>query len=353
MRHALTPLWLTLLIWLVWSPAQASSDSQAGSDVLEPGMVNPGWVEPPFWFRETFLDIREDIEDAAAEDKRLMIYFYQDGCPYCERLIRDNFAQQDIVDKTRGYFDVLAINMWGAREVTDLDGNEVTEADFARSLRVQYTPTLLMFDESGEVVARINGYFPPHRFRVALEYIGQRMENELTFPEYLAQVGEEPASGKLHVRDGWMRPPVALNEVLDDARRPLLVFFEQEQCSACDELHLDILARDESNELLDQFNIAHVDIWSREKLTTPSGETMEAREWAREMGVLYTPTLVFYDPDDGEVIRTEGYLRTFHVQGVMHYVLSGAYAEQPEFQRFLDQRAHDLREQGIEVDLMD
>jgi thioredoxin-related protein len=347
MRFLIHPVWITLLLLLAWTPAQSSAER------LEPGFVNPGWVEPPEWFRETFLDIREDIDDAAAEGRRLMIYFYQDGCPYCERLIRDNFAQQDIVDKTRKYFDVVSINMWGAREVTNLDGEEVTEADFARSVRVQYTPTLLMFDESGDVVARINGYFPPHRFRVALDYIGERRENDMTFPEYLAKVGEEPASGNLHVRDEWMTPPFDLSEVVNGSDRPLLVFFEQAQCSACDELHTDILVREDSEELLQQFDIAHVDIWSRDTLTTPWGETMEAREWARDMNVIFTPTMVFIHPEDGEVIRTEGYFRTFHVQGVMHYVLSGAYREQPELQRYLDARAYELRDQGIEVNLMD
>ncbi|WP_026289567.1 thioredoxin family protein [Thioalkalivibrio sulfidiphilus] len=350
MKSAIFSLIVTLMLLMAWSTASAQSRAEA---TLLPGMVNPGWVEPPYWFRDTFLDIREDIEDAAAEGRRLMIYFYQDGCPYCERLIRDNFAQQDIVEKTREYFDVVALNMWGAREVTGLDGTDMTEADFARSVRVQYTPTLLMFDESGEVVARINGYFPPHRFRVALDYIGQRRENDMSFPEYLAKVGEEPASGKLHVREGWMTPPFDLSEVMKGSDRPLLVFFEQEQCTACDELHLDILARDHSNELLDQFNIAHVNIWSRDPVTTPSGKRMEAREWAREMNVIFTPTLVYMHPEDGEVIRTEGYFRTFHVQGVMHYVLSGAYREQPELQRYLDARAYELRDQGIEVNLMD
>ncbi|OOG27112.1 thioredoxin [Thioalkalivibrio denitrificans] len=351
MKHVFLPLSIALVVLLVALPAQGQNQVREGT--LLPGGVNPGWVEPPSWFRETFLDIREDIEDAAAEGRNLMIYLYQDGCPYCERLIRDNFAQQDIAEKTQKYFDVVAINMWGAREVTNLDGEDVTEADFARSLKVQYTPTLLMLDETGDVLARINGYFPPHRFRVALEYIGEGHHTDMTFPEYLAKVGEEPASGKLHVRDEWMTPPVDLSEVINGSDKPLLVFFEQEQCSACDELHTDILVREESEELLKQFNVAHVDIWSRDKLTTPAGETMEAREWARDMNVLFTPTMVFIHPEDGEVIRTEGYFRTFHVQGVMHYVLSGAYREQPELQRYLDDRAYELRDQGIEVDLMD
>jgi len=41
-----------------------------GTDVqLEPGMVNPGYHEKPDWFKNSFLDIREDIEEAAGEGR--------------------------------------------------------------------------------------------------------------------------------------------------------------------------------------------------------------------------------------------------------------------------------------------
>jgi hypothetical protein len=40
-------------------------------------------------------------------------------------------------------------------------------------------------------------------------------------------------------------------------------------------------------------------------------------------------------------------------ESVMDYVTTAAYKEQPNFQRYIDARADHLREQGIEVNLMD
>jgi len=54
-----------------------------------------------------------------------------------------------------------------------------------------------------------------------------------------------------------------------------------------------------------------------------------------------------------EVIRADAYLRAFHVQSLMDYVASGAYRDQPEFQRFISAKADALRKPGVEVDLMD
>ena len=70
---------------------------------LDAGMVNPGHEEHPDWFKVSFLDLYEDIEDATDNNKRLLIYYYQDGCPYCQKLLEDNFSQRDISGKTKKY----------------------------------------------------------------------------------------------------------------------------------------------------------------------------------------------------------------------------------------------------------
>ena len=49
-------------------------------------------TEHPGWFKESFLDFEEDIDEAAAEGRRLVLYFWQTGCPYCNALIEHNFA---------------------------------------------------------------------------------------------------------------------------------------------------------------------------------------------------------------------------------------------------------------------
>ncbi|MEK9763597.1 MAG: hypothetical protein VW729_13035 [Deltaproteobacteria bacterium] len=36
----------------------------------------------PYWFKESFLEIELDIEEALQAEKLLMLYFHQEGCPY-------------------------------------------------------------------------------------------------------------------------------------------------------------------------------------------------------------------------------------------------------------------------------
>ncbi|NDA15481.1 MAG: DUF255 domain-containing protein, partial [Gammaproteobacteria bacterium] len=96
-------------------------------------------TEHPDWFKESFLDFEDDIDEAAAEDKRLVLYFYQAGCPYCNALIEHNFTQRDIVETMQSHFTVVSINMWGDREVVQVGGRSFTEKTLAAALSVNFT----------------------------------------------------------------------------------------------------------------------------------------------------------------------------------------------------------------------
>ena len=220
-------------------------------------MVNPGYQDKPAWFKASFLDIREDIAEATADGKRLLLYFYQDGCPYCAKLSNGNFGNRAIAEKTQQSFEVIAINMWGDREVTDVQGSSTTEKGFAATLRVQYTPTLLFMDENGEVVVRINGYFAPHKFYVALDFVSGRHEKQTRFREFYAAAAPVAANPGLNALTGALPQPLRLAR-REDSGRPLLVMFEQGSCAVCDELHRDILTRSELAYALTNVDLAQI-----------------------------------------------------------------------------------------------
>jgi len=75
-----------LLLALLLGAAPAAVRAQA---------VAPRTIEIPPWFSETFLDLREDVRDAAKAGKRLLLYFGQDGCPYCKALMQANFIESN------------------------------------------------------------------------------------------------------------------------------------------------------------------------------------------------------------------------------------------------------------------
>ncbi|HRI18854.1 MAG TPA: thioredoxin fold domain-containing protein, partial [Burkholderiaceae bacterium] len=116
-------------LWLgcaaaAWTPSAAAQEA------------SPHAIDTPRWFSEGFLDFKEEAAAADREGKRLLLYFGQDGCPYCRELMVNNFSQRAIVDKTRRHFVAIALNLWGDREVTWTDGHTMSEKDFARLMKV-------------------------------------------------------------------------------------------------------------------------------------------------------------------------------------------------------------------------
>jgi thioredoxin-related protein len=85
-------------------------------------------------------------------------------------------------------------------------------------------------------------------------------------------------------------------------------------------------------------------------VVTPAGRKTNGEAWARELGIAYTPSVVFFDGPT-EVLRVEAYLRPFHLASALEYVASGAYRREPSFQRFIQARAERLRDRGETVDL--
>ncbi|MCU7829420.1 MAG: thioredoxin fold domain-containing protein [Candidatus Thiodiazotropha sp. (ex Myrtea sp. 'scaly one' KF741663)] len=324
-----------------------------GSAGLEKGLINPGFHEKPTWFKHSFLDLQEDVSEAADAGKRVILFFHQDGCPYCAKLLNENFTLKEIVEKTKDNFQVIEINIWGDNEVTDLDGKVTTEKDLAASLKVIYTPTLLFLDEQGRTVLRINGYFPPHKFSTALDYVAEKQETKQRFRDYLASRQPVAASGKLHREPGFLQLPYDLRADSRKDGKPLLVLMEMKQCPPCDELHQEVLKRPELQQALGEFDVALVDVWSSDTLINPSGEHVSATDWAANLRINYAPSLLFFDEQGREIFRSEAYLKAFHTHAVMDYITTGSYRDQPNFQRFVQSRADHMREQGIAVDLME
>ena len=329
-----------LFVAALWLPLAALA--QTHPDAPRP-------IDIPAWFAPSFLDLPDELATAKQERKRLMLYFGQDGCPYCRVLMDVNFSQKAIVDKTREHFRAIAFNIWGDLEVTTVDGKRLTEKQFARQLGVQFTPTLLFLDEQGRVTTRLNGYWPPHRFAAALDYVATRQEGRLPLSDYLAQQAPEAARAQLNEQPWLMKPPFDLRR--GKGAKPLAVLFETRHCRACDEMHAEGFERPELRALLARFDVVRFALGDATALTRPDGRSITAREWARELNVSYTPSVVFFDAANREVFRFEGYVRPFHLTGAFDYVAQGAYRTQPEFQRFLQNKADQAKAAGKPVDL--
>lgn len=135
---------LVVFVPLTVTPATARADASTHA--------------PKGVFSESFLLLLEDAKDAEREGKRLLIFFEQDGCPACRRMAENTFRDAQVQSILKRDYTLLAINIHGARETTWIDSKIRSEKDLAAFLGVRATPTLLMLDGQGKVLARKVGY---------------------------------------------------------------------------------------------------------------------------------------------------------------------------------------------------
>ncbi len=295
----------------------------------------------PEWFKLSFLDLPADLEEAVDSGKEgLIVYFGQKHCAYCQALMEVNFGQEDIVAYTREHFDVVPIDIWSDRQVVTMDGETLSEKAFAERERTNFTPSLIFYAGDGEEVLRLRGYYPPYKFRAALEYVADGHYGQYSFPEYLdrAEPGLAFPSEDLVPEDFFAEGPHLLDRSRFPASRPLVVFFEQADCHACDVLHSEPLREDHILLALEGFDAVQLGVNADTPVLTPGGERLTAREWADRLGIFYAPTLVFFDEHGEEILRIDSVVRFHRLKGVLEYVSSGAYRDQPYFQRWREQR---------------
>ena len=107
-------------------------------------------LHKPDWLRETFKDLSEDLAEANAEGRRLLITVEQRGCIYCSKMHEEVFPDPAIDALIRESYFVVQMNLFGDVEVTDFDGTTLSEKDMAVRWGVLFTPTLIFLPESVE-----------------------------------------------------------------------------------------------------------------------------------------------------------------------------------------------------------
>jgi thioredoxin-related protein len=102
------------------------------------------------WMRDTFKDLREDLAEANAEGKRLMLIVEQRGCIYCSKMHKEVFPDDEVASYIRDHFFVVQLNLHGDTEVTDFDGEVLSEKQATQKWGLLFTPSILFLPEEVE-----------------------------------------------------------------------------------------------------------------------------------------------------------------------------------------------------------
>lgn len=153
-------------------------------------------LHKPTWLRDTFKDMSDDLAEANAEGKRLLIIFEQRGCIYCTKMHEEVFPDPEIDALLHDSYFVVQMNLFGDVEVTDFDGTALPEKDMARRWGIMFTPTMMFMPETVEegqtaaqaAVVAMPGAFGKGTTKALLTWVRDKeYENGEHFQKYLAR----------------------------------------------------------------------------------------------------------------------------------------------------------------------
>lgn len=104
-------------------------------------------LHKPDWLKNSFKVLAEDNAEAAEAGRFLLLSIEQRGCIYCAKMHNEVLTDPRIDRLIRDNFDVVQIDLVGGTDLTDLDGEELTEKRAAAKWGVNVTPTLMLIPQ--------------------------------------------------------------------------------------------------------------------------------------------------------------------------------------------------------------
>ncbi len=302
--------------------------------------------EVPEWFKESFLDIKEDISEAEANNKHFMIFMDLEGCPYCSKMLNENFiAQNKTSEFIKKYFDVINIDVKGSREISWDENTTLTEKALAEKLEIQYSPTILFFNKNKEVVVRVNGYRNKDDFKYILEFVQGKYYEQMSLTQYLEKITKETLY--TFIENKMFKDLKDLSKI----KTPLAVIFEDGSCTQCDYFHNRLLKDKDVLKEFKNFTIVRLNANSDEQIIDVDGNKTTAKEWVKKINLDYRPGILLYD--NKKLISTvDALLYPFHFKELLRYVGEKHYKKYPKsYLDYLRVRQSELLKQGININL--
>ena len=330
---SLSCLLITLAVFVASSTVDAS-----GKGILTGGQK----YDLPGWFTHGFLEFDHEVSAANKAGKQVIAFFHLDECPYCVRMLDENFRAGETRQFIEKNFRVTGVDVKGGLEVTWADGQTYTESELTRQLGVYGTPSVVFLDRTGAKVLQLNGYRDPAAFRQALNFVQGRHYQTTSFSDYLVNLDRKPVYQFAH------HELLQKATYFKDYREALVILFEDRYCAECARFHEKTLNHPDVLAGLQDVLFVRLDADSKQKIVTPGGKIMTTRQWMDELGLTFRPSLVMFN-EGRELFRADGIKYHHHLSEGLAYVKSG-YIDYPVLGEFKKAYRDRMMENGRNVD---
>jgi len=289
-----------------------------------------------FFFAQTFGDLPEELEEAKQSGKLgLLLFFEQEGCPYCERMLKSILSQPKVQDWYRERFVSIAVDINGDVELRDVDGITLPSKVFAEHRVIKTTPTISFLDLSGaEVYRRVTMVSSVDEFMMMGRYIAEGRYTDTTWRDYAA---ENPDV----LNSATVRQVVDFRDDASTAAKrgeAILLAVTRKGCSYCAQLRREILSpMVRGGEYAGRVLIREMMMEPDQRITDFAGNPTTTAAMAAHWGVEITPTVLLLS-SSGELLRAP-------IVGINNVEMYGFYLDEAIAEALAQGKALEQQEQ--------
>jgi len=296
----------------------------------------------PQWFKASFLDFQQDIDEARKQGRHVMVFLHLDECPYCARMLQENFRGGETTDFIRKNFDVIPVNIRGVVETVWIDGKSYSERALAGHLKVYATPTVVFFDLDGNKILQLTGYRDPAAFRQAVDFVQSKSYSKQSFADYVA-AHATPAVYK------FLDHPLFVTRTnFKGYTGPLMILFEDKRCAECARFHEKTLNSPDVLAEMQKFLVIRFDADSTQPIVDLNGDPTTPAQWVKALGLTYRPAVALFN-EGHEIYKIDSRLYHFHFKETLRYVSGKYYRQYDNKSQYNAARREELMRQGIDI----
>lgn len=135
----------------------------------------------------TEVNLNKLLQEAAKQNKFIMLYHHIPGCPYCKRMLDENFKDPnilDVINKDFIYVDIYTADA-GPVKFKDFTG---THKEFSVYIGAAAYPATIFLNSKGEVVHRAIGYRNSDEHFADITYISTKSYQTMDLESYIEKL---------------------------------------------------------------------------------------------------------------------------------------------------------------------
>ena len=145
-------------------------------------LVGPARAEPPPGY--TFMRYDDGLRQAAADNKRVFVYFGRYGCGFCDKTNKVGFADPAVKQAYSKNYVLVYVNSESMDRLTLPSGERITEMQLGERMNTLGTPVFFFLEPDGKQILKVYGYQDPRQLLNMDSYIQSGNYDKVSFSDF-------------------------------------------------------------------------------------------------------------------------------------------------------------------------